>query len=261
MIKNRVKKNHSEGKIVLNGWCSTSNPLMAEILAAQGYDSITVDMQHGVLDYSETVRIFQALRASNITPFVRVPWLEPGIIMKVLDGGAYGIICPMINNREQAECLVSYVRYPPLGTRSFGPTRALYSSGDNYFSKANESVTCMAMIETAEAYNNLESIITTPGIDGVYIGPADLTLGTTNGVFPPKLDREEPEMIEVIKEIMNACINKGIITGIHTGSSEYAIRSARWGFNFITLLSDIRLVVEAAERNIREVKEGLNICL
>ena len=259
MIKNKVKRAFSEGRVALNGWCSTANSMMTEILADQGYDSITVDMQHGIVDYSETARIFQTLRASNTTPFARVPWLEPGIIMKVLDAGAYGIICPMINNQEQAERFVSYVRYPPLGTRSFGPTRALYSSGENYFTEANDNVTCLAMIETAEAYENLQAIITTPGIDGVYIGPADLTLGVMKGKLPPGLDREEPEMIAVIKDIMQACNKQGIIAGIHTGSSEYAIRSVNWGFDFITLLSDVRLVAGAAKQNISEVKAGLNI--
>ena len=128
MIKNRVKKAFEEKRPILNTWCSIANPFVAEILASQGYDSITVDMQHGVVDYTDAVRMFQAMRASNVTPMARVPWLEPGIIMKTLDAGAYGIICPMINNRAQAEELVSYVRYPPLGTRSFGPTRALFAA-------------------------------------------------------------------------------------------------------------------------------------
>ena len=169
MIKNRVKHAYGKGRVALNGWCSIANPFVAEILAAQGYDSITVDMQHGVVDYTDTVRMFQAMRASNTTPFARVPWLEPGIIMKSLDAGAYGIICPMINTREQAETLVSLVRYPPAGTRSFGPTRALYGAGDHYYKEANEHVTCFAMIETAEAYANLRDIVTTPGLGrGLY---------------------------------------------------------------------------------------------
>ncbi|MCY3726061.1 MAG: aldolase/citrate lyase family protein [Rhodobacteraceae bacterium] len=259
MIKNRVKKAFGEKRPVLNAWCSIANPFISEILAAQGYDSITVDMQHGVVDYTDAVRMFQTMRASNTTPMARVPWLEPGIIMKSLDAGAYGIICPMINNRAQAEELVSYIRYPPKGTRSFGPTRALYGAGDNYYKEANENVTCFAMIETGEAYSNLREIVTTPGLDGVYIGPADLTLGVTNGKLPPGLDRQEPEMIECIKNVMFACKDEGIIAGIHTGSSEYAIKAIEWGFDLVTLLSDVRLLSGAAKQNISEVKKGLNL--
>ncbi len=259
MIKNRVKKAFEEKRPILNTWCSIANPFVAEILASQGYDSITVDMQHGVVDYTDAVRMFQAMRASNVTPMARVPWLEPGIIMKTLDAGAYGIICPMINNRAQAEELVSYVRYPPLGTRSFGPTRALFAAGDNYFKEANDQVTCFAMIETKEAYSNLREIVTTPGINGVYIGPADLTLGVTDGALPPGLDRTEPEMVECIKNIMYACKDEGIIAGIHTGSSEYAIKAIEWGFDLVTLLSDVRLISGAAKENITAVRKGLNI--
>ncbi len=259
MIKNRVKKGFNEKRPILNAWCSIANPFVSEILAAQGYDSITVDMQHGVIDYTDAVRMFQTMRASNTTPMARVPWLEPGIIMKSLDAGAYGIICPMINNRTQAEELVSYVRYPPSGSRSFGPTRALYGAGENYYKEANENVTCFAMIETGEAYSNLREIVTTPGLDGVYIGPADLTLGVTKGSLPPGLDRNEPEMVECIKNIMFACKDEGIIAGIHTGSSEYAIKAIKWGFDLVTLLSDVRLLSGAAKQNITEVRQGLDI--
>ncbi len=117
MIRNRLKQLWADGRPTLNGWLSIANAFTAEIMAAQGYDSIGIDLQHGAVDYQTALSMLQAMRASGVVPLVRVPWLEPGIIMKALDAGAYGVICPMINTGRQAAEFVSYVRYPPLGNR------------------------------------------------------------------------------------------------------------------------------------------------
>ena len=188
-IKN-IRGLWKNNKAVLNGWLSIESSLTAEIMAQQGYDSITIDMQHGLIGYSDLVKILQSIRASQVAPIVRVPWLDPGIIMKSLDAGAYGIICPMINNREEAEKLVASMRYPPMGKRSFGPTRQNIVR-PTYYDYANSEVISIAMIETQEAMQNLNEIISTPGLDAVYIGPADLTLGITQGRLKPGMDREE----------------------------------------------------------------------
>ena len=257
MIKNGLKSLWAEGKPALNGWLSIASPFSAEIMAAQGYDSVTVDLQHGILDYSSAVPMFQAMRASGVTPMARVPWLDAGAIMKVLDAGAYGVICPMVNSRAEAEELVSYMRYPPKGTRSFGPTRANFSAGANYAAEANGEVLCLAMIETAEAMTNLEEIVTTPGLDGVYIGPADLTLGISNGSLPPGFDREEPEMIEAIKKILAAAKTAGIRACLHCGSPAYAAQAIGWGFDLTTLSNDVRLLAAAASSSVSQTRELL----
>ena len=181
MITNKLKQLWSEGKPTINGWCSIGNAFTAEIMAAQGYDFVTVDVQHGALDYSSLLPMLQAMRASGVVPMARVPWLEPGIIMKALDAGAFGIICPMVNNAQQAAEFVSYMRYPPLGQRSFGPTRVSFAAGADYGAHANNEMLAFAMIETAEGMSNLSSIAATPGLDGLYVGPADLTLGLAQG--------------------------------------------------------------------------------
>jgi 2-keto-3-deoxy-L-rhamnonate aldolase RhmA len=152
--------------------------------------------------------MFQAMRASGATLMARVPWLEPGIIMKALDAGAYGIICPMVNSAEEAARFVSYLRYPPLGQRSFGPTRVSFAAGANYAGEANDNILAFAMIETAEGMANLDAIAATPGLDGIYVGPADLTLSLTQGRLPPGFDREEPEMIAALQTIVAACKKK-----------------------------------------------------
>src|SRR2546423_1432923 len=138
MIKKGIGESWAAGKPVINGWLLTSGPLVPEIMAATSYDSLTVDIQHGLVGFQAGPTMLQAMRASAVTPMARVPWLDPGDIMKALDAGAYGIICPMINTGEEAARLVSYMRYPPLGVRSFGPTRALFSAGADYGQHADQ---------------------------------------------------------------------------------------------------------------------------
>lgn len=255
MITNALKPMWADGKATLNGWLASANSVSAEIMAAQPYDSLTIDMQHGLIGYSDVVPMLQAMHASNVVPLVRVPWLDAEPVMKVLDAGAYGVICPMINNRRQAERLVSYVRYPPGGTRSFGPTRALLSAGADYAQHANGEILCLAMIETAEAMENLEEIVSTPGIDGVYIGPSDLALGIGNGRLAPHFDREEEEMVTAIRKIRAAAHDAGIRAALHCGTPEYAARAVGWGFDMVTVSSDVRLLSAAASDSVSRTRE------
>ena len=246
MIANKLKILWADGKPTINGWCSIGNPFTAEIMAAQGFDSITIDMQHGALDYSDLLPMFQAVRASGTTLMARVPWLEPGIIMKALDAGAYGIICPMVNSAEEAARFVSYMRYPPLGQRSFGPTRVSFAAGTNYAGEANANMLAFAMIETADGMANLDAIAATPGLDGLYVGPADLTLSLTQGRLPPGFDREEPEMIAALQTIVAACKANNIRAALHCGTPDYAARAIGWGFDMTTVGGDSRFLAGAA---------------
>ena len=256
MIRNRLKQLWADGKPSINGWLSIGNPFTAEIMAAQGYDSIGIDAQHGALDYGSVLPMLQAMRASGVVPLVRVPWLEPGIIMKMLDAGAYGIICPMINTPEQAAEFVRHVRYPPAGERSFGPTRANFSvGGGNYAAEANDEILAFAMIETAEAMRNLDAIAATPGLDGIYVGPADLTFSLHQGRLAPAFDREEPEMIDALQSIVAACRKTGIRAALHCGTAEYAARAIGWGFDMTTVSGDSRLLAAGASASVKQFRE------
>jgi len=255
MIPNNLKRLWSEGKPTINGWCSIGNPFTAEIMAAQGYDSVTIDVQHGALDYSSALPMLQAMRASGVVPMARVPWLEPGIIMKLLDAGAYGVICPMVSTTEQAAEFVSYMHYPPLGQRSFGPTRVSFAAGANYWGEANDELLAFAMIETAEGMANLEAIAGTPGLDGIYVGPADLTLGLTQGRLAPGFDREEPEMIAALHKIVATCKANGIRAALHCGTPGYAARAIGWGFDMTTVSGDSRLLAGAAAASVAKFRE------
>ncbi len=254
MFSNRLKQQWAEGRAAINGWLSIGNPFTAEIMAAQGYDSVTIDAQHGALDYSAVLPMLQAMRASGVTPLVRVPWREPGAVMKALDAGAQGIICPMVNSAAEAAEFVSYTRYPPHGQRSFGPTRAAFAYG-SYGVAANDEVLALAMIETQQGMDNLEQIAATPGLDGIYIGPADLTLGTQNGRLAPGFDREEPEIVALIQRILAACKENGIRACLHCGSPEYAAKAVGWGFDLTTVGGDTRLLAAAASASVAKWRD------
>lgn len=254
MQRNPIRKIWAEGRGAINGWLSIASSFSAEIMASCGYDSVTIDTQHGAVGYDTMVAMLQAMRASGVAPMVRTPWLEPGAIMKALDAGAWGVICPMVNTRADAERLVSYVRYPPHGCRSFGPTRANFALGSDYAAVADDEVLCFAMIETAEAMSNLEEIVRTPGLDGVYVGPADLTLGLTGRRYRTGFDREESEMLEAIHHIRTMAHAAGLRMGLHNGSAAYAAKALSWGCDLVTVSNDVRLLAQAAQDSVAEVR-------
>ena len=251
MEPNPLRTLWRQGKHTVNGWMSMPSAVSAEAMAQAGWDSLTADMQHGMVDYQSAVALMQAAATRNVPPMVRVPWNEPGIIMKSLDAGALGVICPMINTREQAEALVSSCRYAPMGERSFGPLRASWRYGPGYAAKANEEILVLPMIETREAVENLEDIMTTPGVDGVYVGPADL--GLSHG-YVPKGDRDEPELVAIIDRIVATAKKHDLFTGIHCMAPGYARQMFAKGFNFATIQTDAALLVNAAKQAVAATK-------
>ena len=183
MRENTLKAIWARGAAVVNGWLSIPSAFSAEIMAHQGFDSLTVDMQHGVVDYQTAVTMLQAVSTTSTIPLARVAWNDPALLMKILDAGVYGVICPMVSTVEQAEAMVKACKYPPQGYRSWGPVRASIYAGADYGDHANDDVLVMPMIETAEALENLDAILQVPGIDAVYVGPSDLSLAL--GYKPP----------------------------------------------------------------------------
>lgn len=244
MRPNALRTIWQSGGCVLNGWLHIPDSFTAESMAHCGWDSLTIDMQHGVIDYGAAVGMLQAISTTSVIPLARVPWNEPGMLMKLLDAGCYGIICPMINTREQCEAFVGACRYPPQGYRSYGPLRATLYAGNDYATYANETIITMAMIETREAVDNLDAILETPGLDGIYIGPADLS---QNYGFAPQLDPREPQIVATIDHILDRARRHHVAVGMHTGSVPYAREMAAKGMQFVTIGSDARLMVSAAK--------------
>ena len=236
---------------VINAWLSIPNSFTAEAFGKMGWDSITIDMQHGQNDYQTSISMLQGLASSNSLPMARVPWNEPGIIMKMLDLGVMGIICPMINTKEDCEKFLSYCYYPPIGQRSFGPMRAQLVHGSNYFNKANENIITFAMIETKQAVENLDEILSIPNLTGVYIGPADMS---SSYGLPPKFDVKEDPVFSNIQLIAEKAKKYGKIAGIHNGSTEYAKEMINIGYKFVTILSDFRVMSTHSQNIIDEMK-------
>ena len=241
-MQNKLRKLWNEDASAINAWLCIPSTITAEIVSKQPYDAITIDMQHGINDYTSAVPMLQAMSASDATPMVRVPWLEPGIIMKSLDAGALGIICPMINTPADAQRFVRYCRYAPDGDRSFGPVRAGLLHGPTYAKQANASIISLAMIETAQALGEVAEITRTPGLTGVYIGPGDLGLSLG---YEAKLDQTEPVVVDAIKRILEAAKNAGIKAGIHCLAPAYAKEMLGLGFDLVTVGMDIRLLSAA----------------
>ena len=251
MSSNNLLEIFKKESAALNGWLSIPNSFTAEAMSKMGWDSLTIDMQHGLNDYSSSISMLQALSSSKIVPIVRVPWNEPGIIMKSLDLGAKGIIAPMINNKKECEDFVSYCNYPPLGKRSFGPMRAQLIYGSDYFEEANKNIISMAMIETKEAVENLDQILSVPNLTGVYIGPADMC---SSYGLKPQFDPRDEQIYSNFKLIAKKAEENNKIAGIHTGSTEYAKEMISLGFQFITILSEFRFMTAYGEGIINEMK-------
>ena len=246
-----------EGGTVVNGWLHVPSSFSAEVMAHAGYDSLTIDMQHGPVDYGSLVPMLQAISTTDTVPVVRVPWNDPGLIMRVLDAGCYAVICPMVNTREEAEAFVGACRYPPAGYRSYGPYRATLYGGEDYTDHADETVVTMAMIETREALDNLDEILGVEGLDAVFVGPSDL--GQSLG-YGPGTDRDEPEVVEAIDRVLAAARDRGLVAGIFTGSTEYASRMVEKGFRFVNVSTDVRLMAgAAAERHSRPSRASKGI--
>jgi 4-hydroxy-2-oxoheptanedioate aldolase len=241
-MQNKLRGLWKEGASAVNAWLGIPSTVTAEIVSRQGFDAITVDLQHGINDYSSAVPMLQAISASDATPMARVPWLEPGIIMKLLDAGALGIVCPMINTPADAERFVRYCRYAPDGERSFGPVRTGLLHGPGYVKQANESIVTLAMVETGQALAQVADIVRTPGLTGVYIGPSDLGLSLG---YEAKLDQTEPVVMDAIKRILEAARGAGIKAGIHCLAPAYAREMLELGFDLVTLGTDIRLFTAA----------------
>lgn len=251
MRENRLRTLWDRGKAALCGWLTIPSTFSTEIMAQAGFDCLTVDLQHGLIDYQIAVTMLQTISTTDVTPLARVPWNEPGTIMKLLDAGCYGIICPMINNAEEAAFFAGACRYPPAGFRSYGPKRAMLYAGNDYPEAANNTILTIAMIETAEGLANVDAIAATPGIDALYVGPADLSLalGRTQ-----RTDQTDPVMVEALETILAAAKRHGKVAGLHTATPAYAASMVEKGFRLVTVSTDAGLLEAEAKRVVNAMR-------
>lgn len=251
MRPNRMKQNWREGRHVTVGWLGIASTHSAEVMARLGFDALCVDMQHGLIDYSNVWPMFQAISQTDTVPIVRVPWNDPQIIMKVLDAGAYGVIVPLINNADEAARAVAACRYPPDGIRSYGPIRAAAYGGADYAAHANDEIVVLGMIETKDGIQNLETICATPGLDGVYVGPADLSYALD---LPPMADNPNPIHIEMCDRIVATAHRHGKKAGLHTNSAAFSANAIKRGFDYVTLTTDVVSITRGAKRELDDLR-------
>lgn len=251
MRPNKIKQMWRDGKATTLGWLSIAHGFSAELMARQGFDALCIDMQHGTAELGDVLPMLQAVSQTETVPFVRVAWNDPAAIMKALDLGAYGIIVPLVNNAEEAAKAVAACRYMPVGMRSSGPVRAAHYGGANYFDEANDEIIVMAMIETQEGLANLDAICATPGLDAVYIGPADLSYALG---MPPRADNPDPTHIATCDKIKAAAHKAGIKVVMHCAGAEFAAGAIKRGFDMVMLTSDMNCLIAGARQQLDALK-------
>ena len=218
------------------------NPWVTELLASGPLESITFDLQHGMIEYNHLLGLLQAARTRNLIPLARLPWNRPEAIMKALDYGIEGLICPMIDTAADAAAFVRAAKYPPLGNRSFGPFRAAILTDEDYFVTANRETLCFAMIETAGAATNLEAIATTPGLDGLYVGPFDLSVSLG---FPKRADFSDPQLLDILDQVQEVCRQHDLFSGVFTVRQEDAAAMVDRGFDLVTCGTEDMVIRQA----------------
>jgi 4-hydroxy-2-oxoheptanedioate aldolase len=252
-MSDRLRNLWAEGGTGLGAWLFLREPLVAEAAALAGYDYVCIDMQHGLQSYEHTVTMLYAMARTDTTPLVRVPWNEPGIIGRVLDAGAGGVIIPMVNTADDARAAVRSCFYGPKGARSMGPVGVSARAGrEGYFGSANDSVLCIPMIETKEAVENLDEILAVPGIDAVYIGPADLSI--TYGLAP-MTDQVNEEWNAALSKVVDRCVVHGVVPGVHADPNLAGKRAAA-GFKMITVGFDLGNVMNGIRADLKKSREA-----
>jgi 4-hydroxy-2-oxoheptanedioate aldolase len=238
MRPNKLKQLLRDGKTAANAWLSIPSSYSAEVIGHCGFDAVTIDMQHGMVDFGQAVALLQAISATPATPLARPQSSDPVQIMRLLDAGAYGVICPQVDNADIARAVVAACKYPPSGERSFGPSRGLLYGGADYFAHANQEILVLVMIESPQAVANLDSILDVPGVDGIYIGPNDFSL--THGGAPSS----EPggEVGELIERVRARTQERGLYTGIFCADGLMARRRIAQGFQVVTPGNDATIL-------------------
>jgi 4-hydroxy-2-oxoheptanedioate aldolase len=244
-----LKRKWAAGESAFGAWLSIPSSFSAEAVSHQGFDFVCIDMQHGLIDYRDVTDMLLAAHSADAVPIVRVPSNDFAMINKVLDAGALGIIVPMIETVADVEAAVRACRYPPNGARSFGPTRAPYVAGPDYFATANDKIACIPMIETRAALDDLDAILSVPGVDAVYVGPNDLSLALGQG---PGADNPSPYQ-DAYRKIAARCAEHGVVAGIHA-NAKLAAKHVETGYRMITVSSDLSALASGCARDLRTAR-------
>ncbi len=230
------------GDVTLGMWLMTPGADTAEVLGELDFDYLCIDQQHGLIGDADVLAVLRALRSSAATPIVRVASNDAAAIGSALDAGALGVVIPMVNTAEQARRAVAACRYAPRGSRSFGPTRAILVHGTDYVAAADDEVSCIPMIETVEAVENLDEILAVDGVDAAYVGPSDL--GVSMGLGPG-VDHDDADFRAALDAVLAGCARHGVIPAIHADPAHAAMRVEQ-GFRMVTVTADFRALQAGA---------------
>jgi 4-hydroxy-2-oxoheptanedioate aldolase len=235
------------GPPAFSAWCGIPEPSVAATLSREGFDAVTLDMQHGAIDFAAAVRAIPLVAAAGKPALVRIPVGEFATASRLLDAGASGIIAPMVNTVDDARRFGAFMKYPPLGERSWGPQAAVALSGlsaDTYFAQANSLSAALAMVETREALAIVDDILNVPGIDGIFIGPSDLSIALSNGA------RNDPTCSEVTTALDHAVARAkacGKLIAVYAATGERAAELALLGFHLIAIGADTNFLRAGAQ--------------
>jgi len=252
-----LKAKMRRGEVVLGTWITVNHPDVVDALSELPFDWFVFDLEHAPLDISDLEVLIMPLRNVDIAPLARTPWNDMVWIKRILDVGVEGIVAPWINSREEAEALVRYASYPPRGVRGVGPRRAVrygYGGGgflEYYRTFEEEKRVIMAQVETRRAVENVEEIASVEGIDGLYVGPMDLSV---NLGIPLQYDHSEFQ--DALRRVLKACEKYDKVPGIHAFSPEQASRYIEMGFRFIALMTDIVVMLSAFRDMLKALKRS-----
>jgi len=250
---NKVKAKLKAGEVALGSWLSCGHPLSAEVMAHVGFDWLVVDTEHAAIGIETAERMLQAISTTDAVPLVRVAWNDIAMIKWALDSGAYGVVVPFVSSREDAERAVAYCKYPPLGIRGVGGARRSLYAGPGYFEHANDELMIIAQIETMAAVDNIDEILSVPGIDVFFVGPNDLS--ASMGQMPDG-DSRTPEFLAVLERLVAAGRRKGVAPGIWCSSPEVARERVEMGFRFVDISADLGFISRGAREGLRYVQSG-----
>lgn len=245
MLGNHARKRLAAGEPSIGTWLSIPSPEAAGLVARLGFDWLTVDAEHSPVDILTLARMFSAISAWGTAPMVRIPWNTPENFKRVLDAGAWGIVVPMVNSREEAEQAVEATRYHPLGNRSVGGSghaMSFRAESSEYYARANDEVLLVLQIEHAKGVENCEEILSVPGVDACFIGPNDLAASMGLGIGTP-LESDVPEVVEAIDHVLKTAQKVGVAPGIHTSGVEGMNMRIEQGFQYLALASESRYMV------------------
>jgi 4-hydroxy-2-oxoheptanedioate aldolase len=251
MLQNPLLELWQRDEAAYTGWLTIPSAWSAEVMAHAGFDALVIDMQHGLADGAQQLAMLQALGAAGVPALVRTAWNEPSGLMRALDLGAFGVICPMIGSGEACEAFVAACRYPPRGIRSFGPTRALVAIGSDYVARAESFALTFALIETVEGLTNVDAIARVPGLTGLYVGPWDLSLDLG---LPEPGNLADPLLLRACDAVLETAHRYGLVAGIYTGSAEDGRRMADRGFRLVNLATDTALLRLGAAQCLRAAR-------